>query len=184
MFSAFCSFMLRILGWKITGDYPYQIQKFIIVVIPHTSNWDFPLGILVRGSIKQNIMFFAKSSLFRFPFVALFRSLGGIPVDRSKSTNFVDAVIKLYNDHDKLATVISPEGTRSKVETLKSGFYYIAKGANIPIILCKFDYENREVNFAKPFHPTDDKDTDFQFFRNYFKNVKGKNPELGWGYEL
>jgi 1-acyl-sn-glycerol-3-phosphate acyltransferase len=180
MLSAFCSFMLRVLGWKITGDYPYHIKKFIIVVIPHTSNWDFPLGLLVRGSMKQNIMFFAKSTLFRFPFAGLFRWLGGISVDRSKSTNFVDAVIESYNNHDELVTVISPEGTRSKVETLKSGFYYIAKGAKIPMILCKFDYRNREVHFAEPFYATDDKDADFQFIEDHFKKVKGKNPELGW----
>jgi 1-acyl-sn-glycerol-3-phosphate acyltransferase len=180
MFSTFCSLVLQILGWKITGDYPYHIKKCIIVVIPHTSNWDFPLGILIRASLKENITFFGKSSLFRFPFAGFFRSLGGIPVDRSKSTNFVDAVIKMYDDRENLVTVISPEGTRSKVESLKSGFYYIAKGVKIPIILCKFDYENREVHFAKPFYPTNDKEADFQFFRNHFKNVKGRNPELGW----
>ena len=180
MYSAFCSFMLRMLGWKITGDYPYQIKKCIFAVIPHTSNWDFPLGLLIRGSLSQNITFFAKNSLFCFPFAGLFKWLGGVPVDRSKSTNFVDAVIQLYNESEELMTVISPEGTRSKVEKLKSGFYYIAKGAKIPIILCKFDYENREVHFEKPFHPTKDKNADFEYFRNYFKNVKGKNPELGW----
>ncbi len=180
MFSAFCSFMLRILGWKITGDYPYQIKKCIFVVIPHTSNWDFPLGLLVRGALKENITFFGKSSLFRFPFKKLFLWLGGIPVDRSKSTNFVDSVIKLYKERDELLTVISPEGTRSKVEALKSGFYFISKGAKIPIILCKFDYGKKEIHFAKPFHPTDDKDADFEFFRNHFKDVKGRNPELGW----
>lgn len=180
MFSAFCSFVLRLLGWKITGEYPRHIKKSIIVVIPHTSNWDFPLGLLVRGSLKEKITFFGKKSLFRFPFGGLFRWMGGIPVDRSKSTNFVDAVVKSYNDYDKLVTVISPEGTRGKVETLKSGFYYIAKGAKIPIILCKFDYGNREVHFAKPFYPTDDKEADFQFFKNHFIDVKGGNPELGW----
>ena len=180
MYSAFCSFMLRLIGWKITGEYPYHIKKFIIVVIPHTSNWDFPLGLLIRGSIRQNITFFAKDSLFKFPFGGLFRWLGGVPVDRSKSTNFVDAVVDIYNNTEKMATVISPEGTRSKVETLKSGFYYIAKGAKIPIILCKFDYENREVYFEKPFYPTEDKGADFQHFKDFFKDVKGKNPELGW----
>ena len=180
MYSAFCSFMLRVLGWKITGDYPYGIKKCIFVVIPHTSNWDFPLGLLVRGSLHEHIMFFGKSTLFRFPFGGLFRWLGGIPVDRSKSTNFVDTVVALYHERDELMTVIAPEGTRSKVETLKSGFYYIAKGANIPIILCKFDYGKKEIHFAAPFYPTDDKDEDFEFFRNHFKNVKGKNPELGW----
>ena len=180
MYKAFCSFMLRILGWKITGDYPFHIKKCIFVVIPHTSNWDFPLGLLIRGSLAQNITFFAKNSLFKFPFGGLFRWLGGIPVDRSKSTNFVDAVIHMYNDREELMTVISPEGTRSKVETLKSGFYYIAKGAKIPIILCKFDYGNHEVHFGKPFYTTEDKEADFQYIRDYFKDVKGRNPELGW----
>ena len=180
MYSAFCSFMLRITGWKITGDFPYHIKKYIIVVIPHTSNWDFPLGLLIRGFLKQNISFFAKKSLFRFPFGGLFRWLGGIPVDRSKHTNFVDAVVSLYNNHDELHTVIAPEGTRSKVKTLKTGFYYIAKGAKIPIILCKFDYGKKEVHFAEPFYTTDNKEADFQFIRDHFKHVKGKNPELGW----
>lgn len=180
MYSAFCSFILRIFGWKITGEYPYHIKKCIIAVIPHTSNWDFPLGLLIRGSVRQNITFFAKSSLFRFPFAGLFRWMGGVPVNRSKSTNFVDAVVELYNAADEMVTVISPEGTRGKVETLKSGFYYIAKGAKVPIILCKFDYENGEVHFGQPFYPTDDKEEDFEYFRNYFKNVKGRNPKLGW----
>lgn len=180
MYSVFCSFLLRLLGWKITGDSPQEIRKCIYVVIPHTSNWDFPLGLLVRGALKQNISFFAKDSLFRFPIGGLFRWLGGIPVDRSRNTNFVDAVINMYNDRDDLLTVISPEGTRSKVGSLKTGFYYIAKGANIPIILCRFDYGKMEIHFAKPFYPTDDKEADFKFFHDHFKSVKGKNPELGW----
>ncbi len=161
-------------GWKITGK--VIVPKFVVAVIPHTSNWDFIVGLLVRAAGDINhCRYVGKNSLFVFPFGYLFKALGGIPVDRSKSTNFVDSVVALYPQHDKLGICLSPEGTRSHVTKLKTGFYYIAKNANVPIILCKFDWKNKIVDYAEPFYLTDNMEADMDYILNYFQGVAGKN---------
>ena len=177
MLKTFSSLILKTLGWKVIGRYPEELNKFIIIPIPHTSNWDFPLGILVRTMWDPNrkVKFLGKSSLFKAPYGWFFYWLGGYPVDRSKNNNLVDAVIDLFNSKEKFAIVVAPEGTRKKVDKLKTGFYYIARGANIPLILCKFDFEHREVSFSEPFYTTDDKIADFEFIDNYYRGVKGKD---------
>ena len=124
-----------------------------------------------------------KSSMFRPPFGWFFRWMDGMPVDRTKSNNFVDGVIDLYNTHDSFHTVIAPEGTRKYVEKIKTGFYYIALGAKVPMILVQFDYGKKEVRFRAPFYPTGDKGKDFAVIREYFKDVKGKFPENSWVYK-
>ncbi len=185
MISKISAFILKLLGWKIVGEYPHHLKKFIIIPMPHTSNWDFPLGILVRTvwDPTREVKFLGKDSLFKPPYGFLFYWLGGYPVDRSKSNNFVQAVVDLFNSKEKFAIVVAPEGTRKRVEKLKTGFYYIAKGANAPIIMCKFDYGNKEINFSEPFYTTDDKEADFEFIGNHFRGVKGKIPENGYLYE-
>ena len=155
----------------------------MVTVIPHTSNWDFPMGILSRKSIGQDIKFIAKSSLFKWPIGWLFRWLGGYPVDRSGKHNFVDTIVDIFNQKETFITTLSPEGTRSKVDKLKTGFYYIAKGANIPLVLCRFDWEHKIISFSEPFFTTDDKEADFKFIDNHFLGIKGKNPEKGYMYE-
>ncbi len=182
MLKYFARLVLKILGFKIEGRYPYELNKMIIAVVPHTSNWDFPLGILVKWALKARINFIGKKSLFKRPFGWLFRYLGGIPVDRSKSQNTVQAVAKTYKREENLAIAIAPEGTRSKVDRLKRGFYYIAKLAEIPIILVRFDYGSKIVTFSEPFYTTDDEEADWNHFHEYFKGVKGKNPEKSFGY--
>lgn len=179
MLSQISKFILSLLGWKITGAYPHHIDKFIIIVAPHTSNWDFPLGLLVRSAIKAKISFIGKSSLFKPPHGFIFRWLGGYPVDRTKNNNLVDSVVNLYNSSKKLTIVITPEGTRKKVEKIKTGFYFIAKGANIPILPVKFDFEHKDVNFGNLFYPTADKDADIEHIVNYYRGVKGKRPDQG-----
>lgn len=107
-------------------------DKFVIAVIPHTSSWDFPLGLLVRSVMDIDVKYLGKDSLFKGPFGGLFRWLGGYPVDRSKNNNFVDTVIDIFKREEKFSTAIAPEGTRKKVDQLKTGFYYIAKGRVFP----------------------------------------------------
>lgn len=175
----FSRFILKLWGWKIEGHFPPDIPKFVLAIAPHTSNWDFPLGILVRSAVKADVKFIAKHSLFKFPYGFIFRWLNGYPVDRSKSQHFVDNVVKLFNEHEKFAIVISPEGTRKKVGSFKTGFYYIAKKAGVPVILAKFDWGNKVVAFTDPFDTTDDFDKDMAFILQYFKGVKGKNPDQG-----
>jgi len=184
MFRALSRLIFWIIGWKITGVMPGGVvKKSVFIAVPHTSNWDFPLGLMARSLIRTRVTYIMKSSMFKPPFGWLFRMMDGIPVDRSKRTNFVDAVVDLYNESESLHTIISPEGTRRKVDKLKTGFYYIALGAKIPIIMVQFDYDAKEVRFNPPFYPEGDKEKDFDVIRDCFKGTKGKIPENGWAYE-
>lgn len=184
MFRVISKLIFRIIGWKVTGTPPGpDVKKSIFIAIPHTSNWDFPLGVMARSIIQVKVTYMMKSTMFKPPFGWIFRLLDGMPVDRTKSNNFVDGVIELYNKHDSLHTVISPEGTRKKVDRLKTGFYYMAVGAKVPLTLVAFDYKTKEVRFSKPVYMTGDKEKDFEVINAYFKGVEGKYPEDGWGYE-
>lgn len=169
-------------GWSITGNYSNLPPKVMFVIIPHTSNWDFPLGILIRHGYNLNLKWIAKDSLFKFPHGFLFRWLGGIGVDRSKSNNFVDGAAATINKYDKLSLAIAPEGTRTKVDKLKSGFYWIAYKANVPLVFVKFDWGNRNVDFSNPFATTGDFDKDLVVIKNHFRGVIGKIPEYSFGY--
>ncbi len=183
MASGFSKFLLRLLGWKIVGGLPSDQPRYIIAVAPHTSNWDFPLGLLVRSALGVDVKYLAKDSLFRWPFGVLFRWLGGYPVVRSRRTNFVQAVVEIFRSKERFAVAIAPEGTRSKVDQLKTGFYYIAHGAGVPIVLCRFDYRSREVIFDRPFHPTGDFAADKTRIDAFFRKGYGKRPELGYLYQ-
>lgn len=182
MWSKISAWILKILGWRIQIDtYPLP-PKYIIAVVPHTSNLDFPMGLLIRSALREDIKFIGKDSLFKFPLGVIFRWLGGYPVDRSKRSHFVDGVVDIFNKKDQFKVSIAPEGTRRKVNSLKTGFYYIAKGAHVPILLCKFDYGHKIIGISAPFFPTDDVDADFAFIDNYFRGVRGKNPQNGYLY--
>ncbi|MBK9733943.1 MAG: 1-acyl-sn-glycerol-3-phosphate acyltransferase [Saprospiraceae bacterium] len=175
MIKYFCRAVLSIWGFKITGNYRHDILKKVYAVYPHTSNWDFLLGIMLKGAIPMDVNYVAKDSLFRFPFGWFFRWTGGIPVDRSKRTNFVDSMVDLFNKYDKLSFAIAPEGTRSRVQKFKSGFYHIAVKAKVPIVMVKFDYEHKEAHFSDPFYPTGDYKKDLKIIIDHFKGTKGKN---------
>ncbi len=175
--SLICRFFFWIIGWKISGKYHREIKKKVLIVAPHTSNWDFPIGLLARGILNDKIKYVGKHTLFKPPFGWLMKWLGGIPVNRQKSTNFVRSVVDLYAQRDALTIVLAPEGTRKKVEKFKTGFYFIAQLARIPIIMIKFDYMNKTVHFADPFYPTEDPDTDLNYIQDHFRGVKGKIPE-------
>jgi 1-acyl-sn-glycerol-3-phosphate acyltransferase len=181
MSRALSKWILKTLRWKILGaETLLSIPKFIIIAAPHTSNWDFPLGLLVRKASSLDLVkYLGKSSLFKWPFGWIFKSLGGFPVDRSKSTNMVQSYVDVFNRYERFAIVLAPEGTRRKVDHFKTGFYFIAKGAKVPIIPCQFDWEHREVRFLEPFIPTDDAERDLDYLESLFKNVKGANPEYG-----
>ncbi|MFY0604345.1 MAG: 1-acyl-sn-glycerol-3-phosphate acyltransferase [Flavobacteriaceae bacterium] len=167
-----------ILGWKITGVFPKNLKKYVVIAAPHTSWVDFPIAILARNVSGEKINYIGKDSLFKGPFGFFFRALGGAPVDRSKNNNLVDAVVDIFNSREEFRLGLSPEGTRKKVETWKTGFYYIAKGANVPIVMATLDFGNKQVKVSAPYYLTDDKDKDFKHFHTFYKGVKGKNPEL------
>ncbi len=174
--------ILQRLGWSIKGyEQLYKIPKFILIVAPHTSNWDFPLGILIRKAARlDNVKFLGKSSLFRFPFGWVFKSLGGYPVERSQSNNLVQSYIDIFNSKKEFAIVMAPEGTRKKVEHFKTGFYFIARGAGIPIVPCIFDYAKKECSFLEPFSKFDDAEKDIQYLESLFRGIPGKNTKYNF----
>ena len=154
--------LYTLLGWKVENGFPDAPKKYIVIAAPHTSWLDFPIAILTRMSEGKMVHFIGKNSLFRWPFGYFFKILGGTPVDRSKSNNMVEAVIKIFNSKEVFRLGISPEGTRKKVIKWKTGFYYIAKGANVPIVMATLDFENKKVKISKPFYLTDNIDEDFK----------------------
>ena len=166
----------KILGWKIVGSFRGDIKKYVLIGVPHTSWKDFPIAILTRNVIQIPIDFVGKASLFKPPFGFIYRKLGGTPVDRTKSTNFVDAIVDIYNNKEEFRLGISPEGSRKYAKKWKTGFYYIAKGANVPIVMFAFDFKNKEIKVADPFYPTDNKEEDFAHFLAFYKDIKGANP--------
>lgn len=179
MKQAFSRWILRRLGFRIDVPVPLP-KKCVVPVVPHTSNWDFPLGLLTRAAIGTDIHFVGKNSLFKGPLGGIMRRLGGHPVDRRKRTNFVDAVVQLFSEVDELRLSVAPEGTRKKVDKLRTGFYWIARGAKVPLVLCRFDWGNRVVSFSPPFHPTEDAEADMAYINDYFSGIEGKRPEFSF----
>jgi len=178
MWKTLSEFLLfRVAGFRIVGEIPADLKKYLVIAAPHTSWLDFPLGLLIRSIIQRDIRFIGKESLFKGPFGLLFHALGGYPVNREQRSNMVDTMVEIFSLHDQFAIAISPEGTRKRVDKFKTGFYHIAKGAGIPIVMVQFDFEHRKVVIAEPFYPTADKDRDLAFIWQYFKGVKGKVPD-------
>ena len=172
--------LFKLFGWKINGHFPPGLNKYIVAVAPHTSNWDFFVGVAARSILRmQNARFLGKSSLFRPPLGWLFRSLGGYPVDRAKHSDVVEHVADIFRKEDHFILALAPEGTRKKVDKLRTGFYYIARKAGVPIIPCGFDYKKKEVVLGEPFYPSDDVQKDIDSLTSFFSKITGKNPELG-----
>ncbi|QLG46478.1 1-acyl-sn-glycerol-3-phosphate acyltransferase [Costertonia aggregata] len=169
----------KILGWKLIGDFP-KVNKAVLIVVPHTSWVDFFLGLLVRRVWKEEINFIAKKSLFNFPFGWYFRWMGGAPIDRSKNNDTVAAIASIFNEKERFRLALSPEGTRKKVKEWKTGFYYIAKAAKVPVVMVAFDYGHRQIKISAPHFPTDDKKADFKIYIQFFKGTVGKIPEYSF----
>lgn len=174
----FARFILyTILGWKTVGKFPKKLKKYVIIAAPHTHWLDFPLGVAIKFAESVPANYIGKASLFKPPFGFIFRWLGGTPIERSTSTNKVAAIVDVFNSHENFILAMSPEGTRQKVANWKTGFYYIAKGANVPIVMIAFDFKNKEVKISEPYYLTDKKEEDLNFFYAYYEGVKGKIPK-------
>lgn len=169
------NWILHLFGWKVTGYPEPKPRKVVIAVVPHTSNWDFPLGLLIRKAVGVDIKYLGKHTLFIPPLGWLFRWLGGYPVDRRKNHNLVDAVVDIFDRHDDFVISIAPEGTRKRVNQLKTGFYFIAKKASIPILLCSFNYKSKTVSFGPLFYPGDDAEKDLNEISDHFRGIPGKH---------
>ena len=162
------------MGWSLKGQFPSHLKKCVIAVVPHTSWWDFLLGLLVRKIWNEEINYIGKKSLFDSPFGWFFKWTGGAPIDRSKTNDTVKATAQVFNDREKFRLALSPEGTRKKVDKWKTGFYYIAESAKVPIVLVAFDYGKKEIKISKPFQVTGDKEADFKSYEIFFQGVEGK----------
>ncbi len=168
--------LLKLTGWKKSGRLPDE-DKYIVVVAPHTSNWDLFYGVLLAFSFKLDPHFIAKSQLFRPPFAPLMKWMAGLPVDRSSPHNTVEQMIKLFADHKKFVLALAPEGTRHKTAGWKSGFYHIALKARVPIQLAFLDYASKSGGAGPLIHPTGDLERDMQAIRGFYRTVSGKFPD-------
>ena len=174
------SFVLwfKLKGWKIEGLVSADIKKAVVIAAPHTSNWDFIYALAVFKMLGMKVNYLAKKELFRFPLSILLKNTGGIPVERSKKQSLTDQIIKKFDQADNLFVAIPAEGTRKWVEKWKSGFYYAALGANVPVLPGYLDYKNKLAGFGEPIYLTGNKEIDMQKFKAFYKDKTGKNTSL------
>jgi 1-acyl-sn-glycerol-3-phosphate acyltransferase len=167
---------LKLAGWKVLGKLPPGAEKSVLIAAPHTSNWDLPYTLMVAFSLRLTIYWMGKEQIFRFPFRGLMMWLGGIPVQREKSTNLVAASVEAIKAASgPLQLVVPPEGTRSKTRYWKTGFYHIAVGAQVPIVMAYMDYEKKISGLGPVFEPTGDLEADMTQIKAFYANFKGKN---------
>lgn len=163
----------RLMGWRIKGFINPDLKKCVMIVVPHTSWVDFFIGVLARGAIGLEMHFVAKKELFAFPLGAYFRWMGGAPLDRQKQENKVDAIAAIFNKREVFRLAIAPEGTRKRVERWKTGFYYIALKADVPVVAIAFNYSKKEVNIAQPYYLTGNIINDINILEEHYKGVTG-----------
>ena len=163
-------------GWTIDGALPEQ-PKFILAVAPHTSNWDFFVGLAVMFTLNLKVSFLGKASIFRWPIKSLLTAIGGIGVDRSHSHGVVGQIVDAFNDNEQFILGLAPEGTRSKTIEWRTGFLHIAKQANVPVVPVSFDFNKKEVLFHPAVAITGDINQELIEFKQIFSNVCAKNPQ-------
>jgi len=173
--SWFGGFLLKIMGWRVEGS-PPDVDKYVIIVAPHTSRWDFPIVLSMTFVFKIQCLWMGKASIFRPPFGVIFTWLGGVPIDRSSRHSVVDQAVQAFQDREKMVMGIEPEGTRKRAEYWKTGFYYIALGANIPMVFGFADFERKVVGFGPSLMPTGDIHADMEIIRDFYKDIKAKFP--------
>ncbi len=170
---------LRLMGWRIEGELP-RLDKFVVIGAHHTSNWDFVLFLAAKFVLRINARWFGKHTIFRWPFNNLLQRWGGIPVRRHLKLNMVDQAIQGFRDNPQFMLILSPEGTRKKVERWKMGFYHIACGAGVPIVLGALDYAEKRIVIGPAFQPTGDQAADLKAMLDFFRPYPPKKPEYAF----
>ena len=169
---------LKLRGWKVNGELPANGRTCVLIAAPHTSNWDLPYTLMVAFALRLNIYWMGKEQIFKPPFRGLMMWLGGLPVRRESANNLVAASIEaLQNAQGPVQLVVPPEGTRSKVRYWKTGFYYIAMGAKVPIVMAYMDYARKQSGLGPVFEPTGDIEVDMAAIQAFYAPFKGKNPD-------
>lgn len=166
----------RLTGWKVEGQLP-PLPKLVVIGAPHTTNWDFVMFLAVMATLGVRASFIGKHSLFKRPFGGLMRRLGGIPVRRDVRESVVEQMAAAYRAADSLVLVVAPEGTRSRSENWKSGFYHIARSAGVPIVPARIDYRKKVVVLGEALTPGDDLASDMQQLRDFYAHGVGKFPD-------
>ncbi len=170
--------ILRLAGWKVEGALQPGCTRSVFIAAPHTSNWDFPFTLMVAFVLHLNIFWMGKASLFRFPFGGVMRWLGGVAVQRESANNLVAASAQALQDADgPMQLVVPPEGTRAKVSYWKTGFYYIAVNARVPIVMAYMDYARKVAGLGPVFEPSGDIDADMVRIKAFYAPFKGKHAE-------
>ncbi len=167
---------LRLVGWSLVADLP-ATQKYLLIGAPHTSNWDFPIALLMLAGMGLKLYWVGKDSLFKGIKGTVMRKLGGIPVERGARKNFVGQIVDLYNSRDKMVLTIAPEGTRKYLDHWKTGFYNIALNAKIPIALGFVDYHSKTCGVGGYFTPSGDREADLKTLRKFYADKSGKFPQ-------
>lgn len=165
--------IFKLTGWKLVGEVPRDLKKALVIVCPHATWKDFTVGLGARSLMKIPILFWGKKELFEGPFGGIFSWLGGYPVNRGTKSNLVDAIVDIYNSKDTFYAVLAPEGTRKDVQELKTGFYYIAHGAKVPLVMIGFDYVNKEIRIRDPYYTSGDFQKDKVDIAKYFQTIPG-----------
>ncbi|MCY7410522.1 MAG: 1-acyl-sn-glycerol-3-phosphate acyltransferase [Chitinophagales bacterium] len=177
MLKAFFKWYYNFSGWKLGNRLPEGLKKCVMVVAPHTSGWDFIYGMGANLHLELNATYLAKKELFKWPFKKMFLTLGGVPVDRGKKNKMTEAMVEYINTHE-IATIVFPaEGTRKRVTKWKRGFYHVALGANVPIVLAYIDYKEKKAGIGPSFMPSGDIEKDFKIIAEFYKNITARNPE-------
>ena len=175
---AFSLAFLQLAGWKVQGSLPAGAEKSVLIAAPHTSNWDLPYTLMVAFSLRLTPYWMGKEQIFKPPFRGLMMWLGGLPVDRARSTNLVAASVEaLKAVNGPLQLIVPPEGTRGKTRFWKTGFYYIAQGAQVPIVMAYLDYDKKIGGLGPVFQPTGDIDADMAAIKSFYAPFKGKNAD-------
>jgi 1-acyl-sn-glycerol-3-phosphate acyltransferase len=166
---------LWINGWRLSGGLP-EAPKIVLIAAPHTSNWDLPYMLFFAFVLRAKIYWMGKDAIFRWPFRGLFKWLGGIPIDRSKTNNVVAQTITHFQTHDSLILAVPPAGTRKRVLNWKTGFYHIANGAGVPIAMGFLDYKKKLGGIGPVLQPTGDIEADMVTIRSFYQDISGRYP--------
>lgn len=174
--AAFGRFMMRVRGWRFEGEVPDE-AKMVLIVAPHTSNWDFLTGLWAKFALQLKASFLGKHTLFWWPFGVFLRSIGGVAVDRRKPEGIAEDSARAFSENDQLMLVVAPEGTRSRSDRWKSGFYRIAVAASVPILIVAFDYRRKVIRLGPLFRPGGSYEEDLPKIRAHYDPAMAHRPE-------
>jgi 1-acyl-sn-glycerol-3-phosphate acyltransferase len=164
-------------GWKMDLHLPVGYEKCVVIAAPHTSNWDFLFSLAVFFKLQIPVRFLGKKELFRWPIKSLLENLGGMAVQRQKNNRLVDDMIQFFKDNETLMLMIPAEGTRSLTKKWKTGFYHVALGANVPVLLGYLDYEKKQAGFGPLLYMTGDPSVDANAIKDFYRGIQGRFPD-------